>query len=426
MNDIDELLAELNPMKQWPSPEVGSSAAEAIYEQAMARYAGASPSEPWHKALSARLGGTRRPSRLRRSLATLLLAAVVVLIFVLPIPRLLHLGPSGRKTGTALTHPTTTPGPGATGLRLLWRARVPAGVVSMTLAHGSLWVTGEGAVSRVDPGSGRTIARIAAPEASEEAGVAALAGAIWVSSGQLGSSGGILYEIDPRTNRVIRTFKAPGQPSAMTAGSGLLWIDVYRNGDELRPFDPRTGTFLPAVVATSEQMGAPVYGLGSVWVTSAVPYGRVWKIDPSTMRSSIVLQTPSSPTLPLYNSGGPAGITTEAGALWVSFSNGTEIARVNPRTGSLEDIFAVTRASGTILEGVGGLVWVLFRTGSSSSVVYDPDSSMPGGVGRIDPRTDTFIGAVLRIGDSGGYDSLVASGTRAWVGDNSKVIALGT
>ena len=120
-----------------------------------------------------------------------------------------------------------------------------------------------------------------------------------MSSGQPNSStAGVLYEIDPRTNALSETLKAPGQPSAMTAGSGLLWIDIYRNGEALRPFDPRTGRFLPAVVTTSEQMGSPVYGLGSVWVTSAEPYGRVWRIDPSTMQASIILQTPSSPTLP--------------------------------------------------------------------------------------------------------------------------------
>ena len=63
---------------------------------------------------------------------------------------------------------------------------------------------------------------------------------------------------------------------------------------------------------------------------------------------------------------------------------------------------------------------MLYQTGSSSGVVYDPSSSKPGGIGRIDPRSDTFIGKVLRIGDSGGYGSLVVNGKLAWVGDSSE------
>ena len=137
--------------------------------------------------------------------------------------------------------------------------------------------------------------------------------------------------------------------------------------------------------------------------------------------------TPIAP--PLGVGAGPhhPGPSRESGVALlhhISFSNGTVIARVNPTTGKLEDIIPLTNASGTILEGTGGLVWVLFQAASSSSAVYSPSPSKPGGVGRIDPRTDTFVGEVLRIGAVGDYDPFLASGKRAWVGVNSKVIAL--
>ena len=179
------------------------------------------------------------------------------------------------------------PGAGAVPkLGVRWRTKVPAGVVSMAAAYGSLWVTGRSAVTRMDATSGKVTARIATPLTRELSDVASLDGRIWVSSGGLGDKAGVLYGIDPATNRVSRTVSVPGQPYAMTAGDGYLWVDVYENGPELRPFNPRTGTFLPPVVATMEQLGRPAYGLGAVWVTSAEPLGRVWKIDPKTMRAS--------------------------------------------------------------------------------------------------------------------------------------------
>lgn len=309
-----------------------------------------------------------------------------------------------------------------------WQAKVPAGVVSMKAAYGSLWVTGFGAVTRLDPDSGRVAARIPTPLTGELSDVASLGGRIWVSSGNPGRRAGVLYQIDPATNRVTRTLSVPGQPTAMTAGGGDLWVDISGNGGlELRPFDPRTATFGRPVVATMEQLGRPAYGLGSVWVTSAEPWGRLWKIDPTTLRASVLLQTPSAPGQPLYGAGGPDGVTTAAGSVWLSFVNATEIARVNPATGGLEQQLLVTKTEGTILQASTGQVWALFRTGSSSPNVYLPDRSQPGRVGRIDPLTSAFVGKDVKIGYSAGYDTFAASPAMAWVGDfyNSTVTAIG-
>src|SRR5262245_5606219 len=315
-------------------------------------------------------------------------------------------------------------------LGVQWRAKVPAGVVSMTAAYGSLWVTGLGALTRMDPASGQVAARILTPLTGQWSDVAGLGGTIWVSSGNPSRRAGVLYQIDPATNRVLRAVPAPGQPLAMTAGGGYLWVDIYRNGLELRPFDPRTTTFLRPVVSTpvaviTGQLGRPAYGLGSVWVPSGL--SRIWKIGPKTMRATVLLQTPSAPGLPLYSSGGPAAVTTAGGSVWAGFGNATEIARVNPATGALEQQLFVTHTEGTILQATTGQIWVLFQTGSSSGYLYLPDRSQPGRVGRIDPRTGAFTGRDLKLGHSGGYDSFAASPAMAWVGDlsNSTVTAIG-
>jgi hypothetical protein len=307
---------------------------------------------------------------------------------------------------------------------------VPAGVVSITAADGSLWVTGIGAVTRMDPASGQVTARIPTPLTGDLSDVASLGGRIWVSSGNQARRAGVLYQIDPATNRVARAVPAPGQPLAMTAGAGYLWVDIYHHGLQLRPFDPRTTTFGRPVVSTPfavimGQLGRPAYGLGSVWVSDGSSL--VWKIDPKTMRATVLLATPSAPGLPLYSSGGPAGVTTAAGSVWVGFGNATEIARVNPATGALEQQLFITHTNGTILQATTSQIWVLFQTGSSSGSLYLPDPSQPGRVGRIDPQTGAFTGQDLKIGSSGGYDSFAASPAMAWVGDLSKstVTAIG-
>ncbi len=113
--------------------------------------------------------------------------------------------------------------------------------------------------------------------------------------------------------------------------------------------------------------------------------------------------------------------------MWLSFANATEIARVNPATGALEHQLFVTKTEGTLLQANTGQVWVLFQTGSSSPNLYLPDRSQPGRVARINPQANAFAGTNLKIGDSGGYDSLATSPAMAWVGDlyNSTVTAIG-
>jgi hypothetical protein len=113
--------------------------------------------------------------------------------------------------------------------------------------------------------------------------------------------------------------------------------------------------------------------------------------------------------------------------VWLSFANATEIARVNPATGALEQQLFVAKTIGTLVQASAGQVWVLLQTGSSSPTIYLPDRSQPGRVGRINPQANAFAGTDLPIGDSGGYGSLATSPAMAWVGDllNSTVTAIG-
>jgi DNA-binding beta-propeller fold protein YncE len=143
------------------------------------------------------------------------------------------------------------------------------------------------------------------------------------------------------------------------------------------------------------------------------------------MQTVVFLHTPG-PAGILQTPAGPTEIVTQAGSLWISLLN-SEIAKVSPATGRLEQQIFVGKTDGILLAGTGRKLWALLQTGSSSPDIYLPDPAQPGRVGLIDPRTGTFQGRNLTIGDSSGYDSFVATPVNAWVGDfeNSTVIAIG-
>src|SRR5215469_5576737 len=143
----------------------------------------------------------RRRRRRRHWVIALALAAVLAVVLAVVA------GAGGGAGGRLRVQGGKRP-PGASAaprLGVRWRARVPAGVVSMTAAYGSLWVAGIGAVTRMEPASGQVTARIPTPLTGELSDAASLGGTIWVSSGTTSRHAGVLYQIDPATNRVLRT-----------------------------------------------------------------------------------------------------------------------------------------------------------------------------------------------------------------------------
>lgn len=361
----------------------------------------------------------RRRQRKRRWLIALIVTAVVAVAVTIA-----GIG-GGRPTQRSRARDRSTPVGAATqALRIRWRVEVAAGVASVTLADGSLWVAGFGAVTRLDPLSGRVIARISVPTL-QVPDVIGFDGRIWVSSGGFAYNPGTLYEIDPLADKVARAFRVPGQPSHMTGGGGYLWVNVFETeGQVLRPFNPRTGRFLPAIFTSFDNNNEPSYGFDSLWGSSAVPVAIIWRLDPRTMRTSQFWPRQSSPAQPLSSLTQPVMVTAWHGWVWAAFDGG--VARFDPATGMLEHTVTISKAEGVLLQASGSALWVLMQTGSSSADSYLPDPRQPGRVARIDPRTGAFDGAPIAIGASAGYDSFAASATMAWVGDrdNSTVIAV--
>jgi hypothetical protein len=111
------------------------------------------------------------------------------------------------------------------------------------VGFGSLWIqanagSDDAAIVRVDPATGHTLARIAVPRV---VGVSSDGGRVWAISYPKSRSASTfqpikgtaaLWQIDPRTNRVIgKPIHLPLiQPISIAASHGQLWIADYQSG----------------------------------------------------------------------------------------------------------------------------------------------------------------------------------------------------
>lgn len=146
----------------------------------------------------------------------------------------------------------------------------------VTLGFGSVWITssGENAVYRVSPVSGRIIARI--PVAPEPRFTVAYNKWLWV----LSQSDGSVSRIDPAKNKVDRVVKAhvPGPGGDIAGGQGYIWLAA-------------AGTPLTRISQSGRIMdqygnypGADAirFGFNSVWISDHAK-GDVWRIDPNKL-----------------------------------------------------------------------------------------------------------------------------------------------
>ena len=92
----------------------------------------------------------------------------------------------------------------------------------VVVSDGSVWVAqGEERVVRIDPRSGRTLARIRAPGATA---LAATEGAVWLSGGD----SGVLYRIDPIANSIVMRVPLDPYLCCVAVGGGYVWAMNYR------------------------------------------------------------------------------------------------------------------------------------------------------------------------------------------------------
>ena len=264
------------------------------------------------------------------------------------------------------------------------RVRVRAGVDGLVAAYGAVWVSGSGAVTRLDARTGRVVAGIRTPGVNELGYIAAGRGSVWATA----TGNGDVYRIDPNTNQVAATIHVGGPVVGIAVGAGQVWVSRPASalGNVVR-IDPHTDRVTGDPITVG---GGPLqlaYGLGTVWVQNTSP-ASVMRIDPANGHVTTVVGT--RPVA--YGSFVVGAIAIGYGSLWTAAND--SLTRIDPRTDQILATVHIPRAM-TVAIGDGS-VWVLAQAKSRSPKLFYPIKHTAA-VWQVNPVTDSALGKVLRL-----------------------------
>jgi streptogramin lyase len=274
-----------------------------------------------------------------------------------------------------------------------------AKIYDVAAGDGALWITSDGAVLRVDPKTGSTVARIAVAGNSLFP-IAAGPSAVWVGVLASDKSHGLLVRIDPAMNRVTaRISLGVGEPMGIAVAPGTIWVDTDINGGTVYRVDPgdnrvesgpltvdqaaelafgggslwvgqqmdtsltRVDAAKNAVIGSplqlgGENVGAVIYAYGAVWAgddaQSLFGSGSVVRIDRASQAHGMIT---------IANQDTIDDLASAFGRVWVLSSGNTlQLAEINPATHKLSGpptpVNGTTDFSGAIAAGDGSL-WVI-------------------------------------------------------------------
>jgi len=270
----------------------------------------------------------------------------------------------------SLWHAPSRPGtaPAPPRLVITGRDRLPGKATALTVGFGSVWVVGSGVIYRVDQATARTVATIATPGTGVPGGIAAGAGAVWVTSDTGGHLG--VYRIDPRRDRVTDFIPLPSGPVSIAAADGRVWVgeNSAQGPCVVVRIDPVTNRTTGSPIPVGDNPDSIVSGAGSLWVTSGAG-DSVDGIDPATGAITA--------TLSILNVD-----AVGAGSLWGATGYG--IQRMDP---------SAVRPPVTIT--LPGAQDVVFWTGSAWAVTAAPSVRIV----RIDPGTNRVTGVAAWLGN---------------------------
>ena len=177
--------------------------------------------------------------------------------------------------------------------------------------------------------------------------------------------------IDPQTDKLVASIPVGKIPVAIAYGLGSIWVANQDDGTVTR-IDPKTHT----VQGTIGIGGTPIalaVGNGAVWVSTLE--GRLFKID---TRLDSASQVPVR--LAGHHYGGGIGssnallcVAAPPGAVWVLWTGGDEIVRIDPSSGRVEKRVNDLNPSFALALG-SGAIW-LGEPSSVSRIDCAPPSS---------------------------------------------------
>jgi serine/threonine protein kinase len=126
----------------------------------------------------------------------------------------------------------------------------------MAYGYGSLWVLGP-ELERLSPATMRRVATVELPEESID--IATGLGAVWVAD----DGGEAVLRVDPREERISRTYDVRGGPLGVAVGPDAVW--TANEAGTVARIDPRTDGVDPTPVGGTPR-GLDV-GAGGVWIS---------------------------------------------------------------------------------------------------------------------------------------------------------------
>jgi ABC-type transport system substrate-binding protein len=177
-------------------------------------------------------------------------------------------------------------------------------------------------VSEVNPSAQRVVGK-PIYVGNGPTGIAVGLGAVWVAL----SVDGAVARIDPKTDRVVKTFSVGTNPTRVAVGYGKVWVTNESVGT-VTPIDP-VHNVAESPIAVGRGPNGLAVGAGAVWVTNSLD-GTVSRIDRNTLAvtASRVGEDPQ-------------GIAVVGDSVWVAASRSAKIARLDAGTGEVASKLAV-------------------------------------------------------------------------------------
>jgi len=181
----------------------------------------------------------------------------------------------------------------------------------------------------------------------------------------------------------------PGQPGAIAAGAGSIWVTSLAE-DAVTRIDARSGQVQGEPTRVGRDPAGVAVGEGKVWVANFED-DTVTRLDPATGR--VVGR-------PLRVGDGPADVAIGLGSVWTADYRANTITRLDARTG---------RRQATIRVGVGP-----FDVAVGNDAAWSANSE-DDTVSRINPTSNRVVSSAVPVGES--PESLAIGGGRVWVGN---------
>ena len=227
-------------------------------------------------------------------------------------------------------------------------ATIPRFGMGMGAGFGSIWIMGTDSLARIRI-SDNAVTDMPIPAALGRwifGDTIAGEGAVWIPD----AAHGVIFKIDPVSNRIAAQIKADlaGRAESLGVGDGSIWA-VCGEGDVLKRFSSKDGTEQATIRLPSSGFGVLVAD-GSVWVTSPAN-DELFRIDPASDR---VVSTTELNAEPRF-------MAADAKSIWVFDEGDGTLQRVDGVSGRvIASIATGAPDKGTITAG-GGFVWVSTR-----------------------------------------------------------------